>query len=229
MRFSLRTVLTALAAILALTAITASAATAAPEWYVKKAKTWSKVSTPVNVTFKGSYELTFEFNGSYDKFKCEENKIEGTIGSGGLGTISTFEQLEPHRLCKGIETEKKLNECPSIEKVNAFNLPWQTDLYAEGGATRAKIVHKEGALGAASEWTCNTEFFGKHPLVCSVETSTQLTNNGIAGTVESNSDSKSNKVWCVKESQVGGAWTFREIIRPTEAEKTAGVEAIKVE
>jgi hypothetical protein len=28
---------------------------------------------------------------------------------------------------------------------------------------------------------------------------------------------------------VGGAWKFSELIRPTEAEKTAGVEAIKVE
>jgi hypothetical protein len=229
MRLTLRKLPVVLVAVLALSAVAVSSASAAPEWHVKKAKTWSKVSTPVNVTFKGSYELTFEFNGSYDKFKCEENNIEGTIASGGLGTISKFAQFEPHQQCKGIETEKKLNECPSIEKVNAWHLPWQTDLYAEGAATRAKIVHKEGALGAASEWTCKSEIFGKHPLACSVETSTQLSNNPIAGTVEANSDTKSNKVWCVTESQVGGVWTFRESIRPTEAEKTAGVEAIKVE
>jgi hypothetical protein len=217
------------AAGLALTAIMASAASAAPEWYVKKAGAWSKVSTAVNVEGgeKGSsFEVIDTKYAVGQKFgvSCRSDNT-GQVKAGGIGSISSLPGVE----CKPSAFEK--NQCATrVEGFEAANLPGKTELYLEGGLIRQRIV-AEGMFNPAVLMRCQKGTFGTGTDECNLNTSTQLTNNVTGGFVEATFDSKSSKTTCKEglPKAEAGEWKGSLNIKPTKAEKTAGVEAIKVE
>jgi hypothetical protein len=213
----------------ALAAVGTATAAASPEWYVKKKGTWSKVATAVDVSLTGSFELhaaTYEFT-------CEKNTVVGTIGSSGLGTLTTFEVQQAEKNCKGPEKVKEngkeaLNECPRVTSFPGANLPWGTELYSEGTEKRAKIVPHSGGAHPAVRFICKG-LLGESTIECgNLETSFKLTNDLTLGLVEAASDSKSKKVTC-RGVENAAAWSLKESIQPTETEQKAGVEGVKVE
>jgi hypothetical protein len=232
MRSILRTGLTALAAVLALAAVAVSPALAAREWYVKKGGTYSKVTTAVNVRFEASkVAMIRNEGGAYSGLSCTSSNFgHGTVESGGLGKIEQFETANPQLLCRGgkIKENTEVNFCEEkgIESTSTIHLPWKTELTQEGTATRASIA--SSGAGTPGFFAKCTGGFGKIQFECGVNTSAHMANNVTAGLVEAEFDTKSAKTGCGKANEAG-EWKGILKVKPTEAEKTAGVEAIKVE
>jgi len=220
-------VCTALVAALALAAVASASALASPEWYVKKKGTWSKVTTAVNVVSPGTLELNYENGSEFIHFKCEKGITEGTINSGGLGTISVFKPSLKAGGCPVIKEERGFEPCSEIETGEAINLSWATELYLEGTEKRARIKPHSGGGTPNTRWTCHGPL-GKDTFTCPIETTTRIT-NVLSLFVEAVFDSKSTKVACNGAEKANASWKGTLDVKPTEAEKTAGVEAIKVE
>jgi hypothetical protein len=88
---SMRIVFAALVAVFALGAVTASSAFASPEWYVKKAGKFAKVTTSANVVSTGTFELIDTKNpgGLTLSISCK-GEASGPIKAGGIGEIEAF-------------------------------------------------------------------------------------------------------------------------------------------
>jgi hypothetical protein len=233
MKSTLRTVLLTLLAALALSAVATSAALASPEWFVKKSGIFTKASTAVKVHLEASKFTFIDNTGElYNGWSCSGYFGEGTIESGGLGKIGKFEPELPEKHCKGGELKKGVNECEELKKLIPFDLPWSTALYTEGSEIRATLG-SSGAGAPGFEYTCRRPT-GTFVVICqlSTTTSTHMINNASAGLVEAEFNTKSKKALCEssghKQKEIGEFSGIIEI-EPTEAEKKAGVEAIKVE
>lgn len=211
-----RTVLVALIAVFALTAISASSALAAPEWYVKKAGVWSKVTTSVKVTLENSWELNdTKFSPTPLAVSCTGSG-EGEIKSAGAGKISKF----PTTKCEPAKIEH--NSCKAWEGSASGNLPWGAELYSEAGQLRQRLV--SGGVGTP-DWafTCQT-LLGSRTDECFANTSTHMTNNS-GGFVEAVFDATSAKTECSQGKSGAGEWKGKLKFKANQA----GVEAIKVE
>ncbi len=228
MKSIVRAVPLTLVATLALSAVATSSALASPEWYVKKSGTFTKASTAVNVKLEASKFTFIDNTGElYNGWSCTGYFGEGTIESGGLGKIRTFEPELPEKHCKGGELKKGVNECKELNKLVPFHLPWSTTLYTEGSEIRATLG-SSGAGAPGFEYRCTT-LTGSKTVACELNTttSTHMINNTSAGLVEAEFNTKSKKMNCGKKED--GELSGIINIAPTEAEKKAGVEAIKVE
>jgi|SRR5580700_1874191 hypothetical protein len=222
---SIRIVFVTLVAVFAFSAVAASSALASPEWYVKKAGVFAKVKESVKVLSTDTLELIDTKYGTPPPFSnwgisCEGTDL-GVIKAGGTGEITSFSinKCEPAKIAE--------NACEEVEGWKAPHLAWKTELYAEGGTIRDRIV--SGGSGTP-EWVvqCKTAFpFSDNS--CGINTSTLMTNNVSGGLVESAFDKTSNKTSCTKGGEKAGEWKGVLKIEPTESEKKAGVEAIKVE
>lgn len=221
MKHVTRTILLALLAALALGALTASVALASPEWYVKKAGSFKKVTTGMKVKMENQFELIdtkHEIAGERLAVACT-SEDKGEISASGKGTISEFVVSEPLHKCKGIDGEPPL--CERLTTDVGVGLPWNTELYSEGSEIRRRITSSL----AAWAFTCENVVFGKLGDECGANTSTHMTNNATGGFVEATFDAKSKKTKCEKGGAESGEWKGVLKIKATEA----GVEAIKVE
>lgn len=220
-------VFVALIAVFAISAVAASSASATPEWYVKKGGKFAKVTEPVKVHWYGSIEVVdTKYNGVFGKqlaVSCtipeKENETGGTINVGGAALIKIFIGENCKR---GKHNEVCVGE---PERFTAVELPWATELYKEGSEVRSRIVpgYLEGKEPGVF-FECS-----QVPDVCEILTSTNVTNNTVAGLVEVAFEAKSNKTTCREGGKESGEWLGVLKIAPTSAEKTKGVEAIKVE
>jgi hypothetical protein len=220
----------------ALGAAATSSALASPHWYVKKAGTFKEASTAVKVTLEASNLTLINNTGEiYTGWSCSGPFGSGTIESGGLGKIQVFVPQGGGRECKGGKlTTKAVNECgkePSL-LLEAIDLYWKTTLYVEGSEIRATL----GAGGSGTpglKYTCKGEF-GEVAATCEFTTTTSahMVNNASAGLVEAEFDAKSKRMRCStggSKAEEVGEWKGVLKFEPTEEEKKAGVEAIKVE
>lgn len=226
MRSNLRVGFVALVAVFALSAVAAASALASPEWYVKKGGSFKKVSAAVNVDFTGTYELYYHPSilETYH-FSCtvgsSSTLISGAIEAASLGSITKFSLEEPETQCKGVKETR--NICERVELEKAGELPWSTELYSEGTEKRIRIK-SGGSLPPVTEWKC-----GRGNLKCNLNTTAKVTNFGLLNVVEARFDANSNKVECNNRGKAEGEWKGTLTIAPTEGEKKAGVEGIKVE
>jgi hypothetical protein len=226
MKHMFRTVLVALIAVFALTAIAASPALAAPEWYVKKAGVFKKLTgtETVKVNFEGTFEVSDTKFGPLKRplaVSCtaKGEEARGEIKSAGTGVISSFETEIAK--CKPATVEH--NECRSVEHDASVHLPWKTELYTEGSEIRARIVN-DGAGTPDWAWTCEV-FSGSGGDECGVAGSTHVSNNALGGFAEATFDTKSAKTECFLGKKEAGEWKG---VMKVKANQT-GVEAIKVE
>jgi|SRR5580700_3584516 hypothetical protein len=228
MRYASRMVLLGLLAAFAVGAVAASSALASPEWYVKKAGVFKKVTGPVKVNIEKNYELNTgyeEIRGKDLVVSCKGAEgIEGDLEPGGAGVISRFQGLAGQ--CKGAGSEPY---CEEFTRDEGIDLPWKTELYKEGSEVRNRILK-----GNEPAWhfTCKTWPLGEEILTrCNVNTTTHMANNTTTGAVEAEFEKKSNKTICTvgTTSKEAGEWKGVLTVKPTESEKKAGVEAIKVE
>ena len=227
MRSMFRRALVALVAVFALSAIAASAASASPEWYVKKAGTWSKVgATAVQIE---ANESNFEIiNTKYEGFpsffavSCKsgsaQHSLQGELKASGKSMIDSFGGGE----CKPSEGS---NACRSFRKIEAVAIPWEAELFTEGSELRQRVL--AGGQSRGVDLTCEglkTEF-------CSATTSTHTTNVTSPGLeVWAEWNAKSAKVQCTNSLiENAGEWKGVLKIKPTKAEKEKGIEGIKVE
>lgn len=213
MRSKLRTICAALVAVFAIGVVAAASASAAPEWYVKKAGKYEKVTTPVKVTGTASWELLvkplFGPGGVAETF----SGLAAELKPGGISIVNGFSvgHITALKSCKTILGPEEIRD-----------LPWKVELYKEGTEIRSRIVEEKNGLPQYT-FTCKWEFVGEQPENCNMNTSTKMTESP-AG-VESKFDAKSVKPKCVYEGP--GEWkgtfaTFKPIAG-------SGVEAIKVE
>jgi hypothetical protein len=238
MRSRFTTLLLFIVAVLAVGAVTASAALASPEWYVKKAGTWSKVTGPVPVTFKtpGSTHLEMldtKFKGpfgSHDLFgiSCKAEG-EGYIEPGSRAYLANFHEEGEFSRCTPVTgPEEKIAFCDEVERVEGLRLPWKTELYTESSEDRLKLLtSKEQGWDV---W-CKAPGIGeRESAFCQFGKSAGASNNASAGTVELAFTSKSGKTYCdppktESERESAGEWLGKLSVAPTET----GVEAIKIE
>jgi hypothetical protein len=223
MRSRSKMVFAALVAVVAISAVAASSAFASPEWYVKKAKVFAKVTSSVNVHGTDTWEFV---ETKYEKkvgipatlsISCT-GEGEGTIKAGGDGTISHLGESS----CKPGKTSG--NQCKESVKVAGVDLPWKTELYKEGSTIRDRIVSGgDGTPGM--ELVCKTGLFGEFTAFCSINTNTLMTNNVSGGLVEAELEKVSNKTHCSFSEEESGEWKGTLKVTPDET----GVEAIKVE
>ncbi|HWY89440.1 MAG TPA: hypothetical protein VNY31_02105 [Solirubrobacteraceae bacterium] len=221
-----KTVFAALIAIFALSAVAASSALASPEWYVKKAGVFKKVTTSVNVNVETSklqivdtkYELGVPLG-----IACRAAG-KGVIKSGGASSISQGLKVEGLEFCEGVEGKiegKGSRFCKQVLLVTPIS-EWTAELYMEGSEVRERL------LKGGWQFECET-IIGRVGDTCEIATSAHAGNNTTAGSVEAAFDTKSSKTSCSHRGAGSGEWKGTLTITPTTSEKEAGVEAIKVE
>jgi hypothetical protein len=106
--------------------------------------TFSKVTKAQAVngaSFYPSY-LTIEDKGTKTLGAACEIRTEGTITTGGKGTITSFSGG-----CNPV------GACTKVEKAEAIGLPWETELYESGGVIRQRIL-SSGHGTPAWAFTC---------------------------------------------------------------------------
>jgi hypothetical protein len=215
---SMRITFVALVAVFAISAVAASSALAAPEWYVKKAGVYAKVTTAIKVASTSKLELIDTKATPFPLGVSCDDAIEGAIKAGGAGEIEVFAAEE----CKGVEVDK-VRECEKVESVEARDLPWNTELYKEGSEVRMRIL--TGSNTPAWRVTCKTPLGGHTVDTCGVNTSTLISNNVLEGLVEAGFESKSAKTECSVGGKESGEWKGVMKLKA----KGTGVEAIKAE
>ncbi len=238
MKLTLRRAAVAVLVALSLGAVAASSALASPEWYAKKAGTFKKVTSSINVELSANkLSVTDVKRLEFLGMTCTSStsKLEGVIESATAAKVSLFEFTQPAAECKGVteaeRKEKGLYYCETPREDRDWYLPWTLDPYTEGSEDRVKLASSVGAeYNPLFEFTCSS-FVGKTSAVCGVNTTAHLSNNATAGDIEVDFESKSAKTKCTEfgTGEQAGEWKGLLTIKPTEAEKKAGVEAIKVE
>jgi hypothetical protein len=225
MRSILKTGLTALAAVLALTAIAASSALAAPEWYVKKGGTWSKVSTPVSVQINSIWSMVDTKTSPGEWGIACPSSGEGKVKAGGAAEVASFAVEGGVHNC--VPAGSPFSQCKpeGVESVGTANFPWATELYKEGSEFRQRSVfaaeHQPILTGSC------LASFGRDTDSCDLTASMNMTVNGEM--VEASFDAKSGKTQCLQGKAGSGEFQGYVTYRVTLAEKAKGVEAIKVE
>jgi hypothetical protein len=220
---SLRIALVALVAVFALGAVAASSALGSPEWYVKKAGTFAKVTTSVKVALASSKievvdtKRTNAFGVPFG-ISCTVLEGGGVIKSAGAGEVSSFKV--PAKDCVGITREKQ-QYCTQVTRLEATGLSWKTELYLEGSEVRERLVpSNEGGL----TFECETSL-GSLSDGCSSKTSAHIANNTLLGLAEATFDTKTTKTQCSLGGKEAGEWTGGFTTKANET----GVEAIKAE
>lgn len=124
---------------------------------------YSKLTSSIGVKATGT--ITMEDKVLGEGFSCQM-EYNGTIGSGGKGTITSGSATS----CHGV------GECASVKELTAVGYPWATQLSATGEVISDKIVSGLETPGYLFE--CS----GGHPDTCNMTVSPQLT-NGLEGDV----------------------------------------------
>jgi hypothetical protein len=226
MQSVLRKLTVVLVVVVAATTAVAATATAAPEWYVKKAGAFAKVTTPVAVTTKTTWEVidtkTFGIHGLHPLAVRCEGSAEDVLETGGKGQIKF---LGNNSGCTRGTVEN--NICERAESVEQVDLAWTTELYKEGTTNRDKII--SGVNGTLPEVKFFCQGFPRTD-TCESKTSMLTTNNTSAGLVETAFDKISNKVSCsISAEFFGEALGEWKGLFKVEPKAGSGVEAIKVE
>jgi hypothetical protein len=220
MKSKSRMVLVALVAVFAISAVAASSALASPEWYVKKAGVFAKVTTSVKVALKSSkievIDTKRTFAGVPFGISCTVVEGEGVIKSGGAGEILSFRPES----CTGVKKEG-LAYCTKVTAVSANGLEWKTELYKEGTEVRERLVPN---AGGGLTFGCETSL-GKLSDSCGIKTSVSSSNALPLGLVEETFDAKTSKTPCSLGGTEAGEWKGGFSTKANEA----GVEAIKAE
>ncbi len=198
-----------------------TSASAAPTWFVKKGGVYAKVTTAITVELEAKNAgVTKTAKGGYWGLNCTASSAGGgAIESEGAGKLTSFLNVSG---CEPAKEGEGIRMCLTLGSWKAANLSWKTELYSEGTEHRARFA-SGGAGTPAFEFECNGA-----PNKCLANTSLHLTNTA-TGTVEAVYDSKSHKTECTPELKEAGTWHGTLVVKPTAAEKAAGVEAIKVE
>lgn len=220
-----------LIAALAIGALACSSALASPSWYAKTKGTWAKVgATPVKVSFESNknplelIDTKYKIAGEALGISCPMVG-EAKIKTAGAGELTAFKPQELEK-CKGVKGKGGLAVCKKVESFANFGIPWKTELYSEGSEIRQRLTPtSEGG----SAFRCELFTGSKLADECSIKTSTHMKNNTTEGLVEAEFETKSAKTGCSLDSEPGGEWKGVLKIKPTQGEKEAGVEAIKVE
>jgi hypothetical protein len=210
-----RVVLVALVAAFAFSAVAASSALASPEWYVKKAGKYEKVSEAVNVGGTVSFDAVIVYS-TFKEFpgeaKCH-GSVKGELKSGGISDITslTIEKCEVGKWIVG------------IGRGEARNFPWQAELYKEGSEIRSRLVN--GGHGTP-EYTATVKWTGPPAGEEKVSFTFPSSHMGnlLSGFVESSFDAKSEQTYS-KLDTIEWKGSF-VTVKPLEK---SGVEAIKVE
>ena len=210
MRSLSRKVLVVLLIVSALTAATAASAFAAPEWYAKTHGVYKKVTGLAVKSTTKKLIVTDTRWGKGVRTACEVT-VEGTLASGGLGTISGY----------NVSKCEASPPCGKVTQVEDVHLPWKTELYKVGaGEFREKIV--SGGSGTPA-WEFQCEVGGIQTKdVCNLDTSA-IVRNGLEGSVESEFSEGSKRTTCEIGGAEAGKWEGA-IIFP----QPKGVEAIEV-
>jgi hypothetical protein len=207
----------ALAAVFALSAVAASSALASPEWYVKKAGKFEKVTTAVKVVGTFSWEMILLPEGFGKEFQggmsCQ-GTAEGELKSGGLSTVTHY----------GTEKCKALKYCESLAgEINWRSIPWQLELYTEGSEIRSRLSGKETP---GLRWNCHWAPPANGLFSEEINTTfpTSHMSNLVSGFVEAKFDAKSAKTsWANGKVEWKGSFVTLEPL------EHSGVEAIKAE
>ncbi len=196
--------------------------TTAPDWYVKKAGVFKAVTETVDAQIEGSYEMidTKWFGGAlYYGVVCKASDETEIKTDRELKILHFYgESCKPDKIAK----EPPTNACEGYLEQEGADLPWTLELYTEGSEIRGKFA----SVGGTPFWEakCDTPA-GSGFDGCQVNTSTHMTNNTSAGTVEAAFDTKSSKTKCTKGGTEAGEWKGTLKIKATSKE----VEAIKME
>jgi hypothetical protein len=103
--------------------------------------TFSKVTKAQPVRGSARF-LTIEDKGTKTLGGACEVTTEGTVSTGGKGTVTLF-----------IANCNPVGSCTGVEKTEAIGLPWETELYESGGVIRQRIV-SSGKGTPALAFTC---------------------------------------------------------------------------
>ncbi len=220
MRSKSKVVLAALVAVFAFTAVAASSALASPEWYVKKAGVWEKVTEAVKVVGEGSWELIDTGNEVMGERGLEPLRVSctststGEIKPGGIEVITT----RTIGKCTGHPAG-----CGTIKSSEGRNFPWKTELYKEGTTVRSRILSEVEGGKKTPEWKFTCSPITTWTDTCGVNSTTSTSNNA-SGYVEEAFDTKSNKTHCSVGGESKGEWkgSFDKV-------KASSGSAIKVE
>lgn len=212
MRSRFMTALVAIMAVLVLGSVSAASALASPEWHAKKGGVWEKLTSPLlHVSSEFSVELTDKKGAAGQPLTIACKLIgNGSIGAGGAGKIESVT----------VESCTAITEnCGVAIKAKAENLPWVTELYAEGGKVRDRIVSPSEEKTPDFVFKCSTgnDF-------CGINTTVGLTNNSLTGNVEAAFEEKSNKTKCSIGGSEAGVWKGGIVFN-----HPSGTEAIKAE
>ncbi len=174
--------------------------------------TFSKLTGSLAV--KGTGELTLEDKGDAKGavgFTCP-TAIEGTVGAGSKGTITSYE-ITKFSYCKPVGV------CEKLESVGWPPLPWSAELYESEGSIRDRLttVTKEelekGGLWGYSFY-CKVSAT-KFEDVCSMNVSPEI-NNGAEGDVVAVFSEKLTTTSCSKDEKEGKAvWRGELKLAPT--------------
>lgn len=106
--------------------------------------TFSKVTKAQEVEGVAYYPayLTIEDKGTKTLGAACEMRMDGTVSTGGKGTITSFGGG-----CNPV------GSCTKVENAEAIGLPWETELYESGGVIRERIV-SSGKGTPAWAFTC---------------------------------------------------------------------------
>jgi hypothetical protein len=148
-----RAALAALALAIAISVSVASAASAAPEWYSATPE-WKQggasLSEAAATHSKGTVKLrdsSFGVGGDGGvAIECE-SAGEGSVGSGAVDHQTKLALSKCAVVKEGI--------CKTLEKAEAVDLPWHSELAFVGGSLR-DVVTGEGKGNPGFSFTCNS-------------------------------------------------------------------------
>jgi hypothetical protein len=224
MRSRLKKITAACVLAVALTALTASAAFAFPNWYVKKGTSWLPVESAVHVTVEGKFGF-LDSHGVELGLSCPISG-KATLKANGAAEITEFHVANVSN-CTPLG---KNFPCTQIERFEAANIPWATELYwaVPGSEIRERLT---GAEPHTPEFNflCKTSL-GERSDTCQLNTSARLTNVESTGEVWAEFDSKSAKTKC-SQGGTEPTGTPSEVLKlkPTAEEKAKGISGIGVE
>lgn len=123
---------------------------------------YSKLTKSVEVKSKGELELADPASPNKWSLTCNDN-VSGTIGSGGLGTITTISAIECHE-----------SKCSS-PKVELTRLAWNTELEDLGGVD---VVDKISGSGGPADWHIECSNGIRYEATCEMGPAPKVINEG---------------------------------------------------
>jgi hypothetical protein len=159
-KFTISVVLVSALAVLG-TAVAAVSASAEPPSVWLCGNELVVAANPCVTVSENLEALTLEDMGVPARIECPPGSVfsYGTVGPGAKDETTKVEFLEEGKKCKpgakaeNLKGEEVANKCEKVEKLEALNLPWKTEIVLEGGVAWDLIMSEPGYRS-----TCKTLF-----------------------------------------------------------------------